>query len=97
MSESSFKAKCLDGNRLFRQRVVSPTVILQTSLVSSQTCWSQFAIFGFEIKRYEHLYVNPDANLGFNYTIQNTTLHVVCINYWIWNIENIYFLLKCIS
>ena len=31
------------GNRSFRQRVVSPTVVSQTSLVSSQTCRSQFA------------------------------------------------------
>ena len=54
----------------------------------------RFAIFGFEIKRYNHFYVNPDVNLGFNYTIQNSTLHIVCVNYWIWNIENILFLAK---
>ena len=109
----SFNILCEWGNRSFRQRVVSPTVISQTywsqfanviksvrklvevsSHMSTCVLTIRFAIFGFEIKRYKHLYVNPDVNLGANYTIQNTTLHVVCVNYWIWNIENILFLAK---
>ena len=47
-----------DGNRSFRQRVVSLTAVLQTLLISSQTCKSQFANVEKSVrKRYKDLHV----------------------------------------
>ena len=70
--------------RSFRKRLWSVRKLVEVSShMSTCVLTIRFAIFGFEIKRYNHLYVNPDVNLGFNYTIQNSTLHIVCVNYWI--------------
>ena len=70
-----------DGNRLFRQRVVLPTVVSQTSLVSSQTCRSQIAkVINIDMSTYV---LTVQLGLKFNitniYTIQNTTLLTRCM------------------
>ena len=45
-----------------RMSVVSPTVVLQTYLVSSQTCRSQFAnVYNSIRKRYQHLCVEASS------------------------------------